>query len=250
LRAARTTASLEARAGRRSRTTPWSGPRRTRRNNPPTELVARPIHPSAWKANSRNLNFGFTAFSEVALGSYEDALLGNAPASAASAGGYDTGVVRGRPGSWRRPRRTGGSKDGGRWQEGGKAAAPVMCVLLYGGPVQNHSTLRSSGGIGSSAPCYASVALLPNSRGGSWANAEHARCRRARAMPGGATAPKGALLVRRSGRDVACCARHDERSVAPLRNTGYSMPPKSRRRERYAEEVGPSGRWQLLLRRQ
>jgi hypothetical protein len=82
---------------------------------------------------------------------------------------------------------------GGR--RGGEAAAPVMCVLLYGGLLQDHSTLRSSGGIGSSAPCHASVALLPDSRGGSWAKAEHARCRRTRAMPGGLTAPKGALLV-------------------------------------------------------
>ena len=190
-------------------------------------------------------------------------------AGAASAGGYDTGVVRDRPGSWRRPRRTGGPKNGGRRQEGGEAAAPVMCVLLYGGLVQNHSTLRSSGGIGSSAPCYASVTLFPDSRGGSWANAEHARCRRARAMQGGSTAPKGTLLVRRSGRDVACCARHDERSVAPLRTTGYSMPPKpakrvirrgsgsgpgscrptarGRRRERRLRR--PGGRWHLVLRR-
>ena len=70
------------------------------------------------------VNFALTAFSEVALGSNEDALLGNALASAASAGGYDTGVVRGRPGSWCRPRRTGEPKNGGRRQEGGKPRPP------------------------------------------------------------------------------------------------------------------------------
>jgi hypothetical protein len=70
-------------------------------------------------------------------------------------------------------------------------------------------------------------------------------------MQGGSTVPKGALLVRRSGRDVS-------RVVPATMNVlwlPYVLPDiachqKSRRRERYAEEVGPSGRWQLLLRRQ
>ena len=63
---------------------------------------------------------------------------------------------------------------GGRRRRG-EAAAPVMCVPLYGRLVQNHSTLRSSGGIGLGARCHAGVALFPDPRGGSWANAEHAR---------------------------------------------------------------------------
>ena len=76
------------------------------------------------------------------------------------------------------------------------------------------------------ARCHAGVALLPDPRGGSCANAEHARCRRTRAMPGGSRAPKGALPVRRNAKDVS-------RVVPATVNVWWlpyvipdSMPPK------------------------
>jgi hypothetical protein len=74
------------------------------------------------------------------------------------------------------PAERGEAKDGADGnEEGGTVGPAAMCVPLYGGRVQDHSTLRSPGGIGLSARCHAGVALLPDSRGGSCAKAEHNR---------------------------------------------------------------------------
>ena len=54
------------------------------------------------------------------------------------------------------PAERGEAKDGADGnEEGGTVGPAAMCVPLYGGRVQDHSTLRSPGGIGLSARCHA-----------------------------------------------------------------------------------------------